>query len=324
MPVVPTGNHWLLCLFFRDCRRRFLPLLCLLLATAGAPAGEPETSLPAALQRALERNLAGRSGTAVVLDVDSGRLLAHHRLDLAARRLVRPGSALKPFTLLALLESGTLDPSTTLLCRRQLRLADRRLDCTHPPTTAPLDAVSALAYSCNYYFAHFAAQLRDSDLAQALVRAGLSSPTGLADEEAVGFVRPTNGVEQRQLLVLGESNIEITPLELLAAYRKLALRRKQAESRDEPLATVFAGLEGSTTYGTGRLAQPPGLDVAGKTGTSLASEGNWSHAWFVGYAPAQDPQIVLVVFLERGRGGSDAAPIAREIFAAYQAARGAP
>ena len=62
------------------------------------------------------------------------------------------------------------------------------------------------------------------------------------------------------------------------------------------------------------------MKVAGKTGTSLAEEGAWTHAWFAGYAPADKPEIVLVVFLEKGYGPSDAAGVARKIFAAYAAA----
>jgi len=61
------------------------------------------------------------------------------------------------------------------------------------------------------------------------------------------------------------------------------------------------------------------MKVAGKTGTAVADEGPWTHAWFAGYAPAENPQIVLVVFLEKGHGGSDAAGVAREIFAAFAA-----
>ena len=41
------------------------------------------------------------------------------------------------------------------------------------------------------------------------------------------------------------------------------------------------------------------------------------HAWFAGFAPAQAPEIVVVVLLDQGRGGTDAAPIAGEIFRAY-------
>ena len=61
------------------------------------------------------------------------------------------------------------------------------------------------------------------------------------------------------------------------------------------------------------------MKVAGKTGTALADEGPWTHAWFAGYAPAENPEIVLVVFLEKGHGGTDAASVAREIFAAFAA-----
>jgi len=71
--------------------------------------------------------------------------------------------------------------------------------------------------------------------------------------------------------------------------------------------------------GTGAAARLPGIEVAGKTGTaqiiahSDARRGQ-DHAWFAAYAPASDPQVVVVVFVERGgRGGQAAAPIARQI-----------
>ena len=282
------------------------------------------SGLRAKLQRAVARSMAGRSGTAVVLDVDSGEILAQYRMDFAARRLIPPGSALKPFTLLALLESGKLDAEAAIVCKRKLRIKDKRMDCTHPPIPGPLNAATALAYSCNYYFAQAVASLADKDLTQAFIRDGLSSPTGLAEGEAAGYVRQPNNTEERQLQALGESSIEITPLELLAAYRKLALRRKQPEASSPPLATVFSGLEGSVAYGMGQLAQVRELGVAGKTGTAASRESSWTHAWFAGYAPAKNPEIVLVVCLEVGRGGADAAPIAGELFRAYQAARGTP
>src|SRR3989338_1617008 len=124
-------------------------------STAGR--GSPEEGRR--LQEVVDRVMVGRVGTAVVLDAVSGRILAEYRPDIAARRLAHPGSALKPFTLLALLEQGELDPETTILCRRHVRLDGRSLDCSHARTSRPLDAVSALAYSCNYFFAHFARQL---------------------------------------------------------------------------------------------------------------------------------------------------------------------
>jgi len=107
---------------------------------------------------------------------------------------------------------------------------------------------------------------------------------------------------------------------LLRGYQQLALLSR---SHDDRLAPLFAGLEGSVSYGMGHLAQPPGAaKIAGKTGTSQVDEGTWRHGWFAGYAPADKPEIALVVFLEKGHGPTDAASVAREIFAAYFASRG--
>jgi penicillin-binding protein 2 len=71
--------------------------------------------------------------------------------------------------------------------------------------------------------------------------------------------------------------------------------------------------------GTGAAARIPGLDVAGKTGTaqmianSKASRGE-DHAWFAAFAPVKEPQVVVVVLVERGgKGGQVAAPIAKKI-----------
>ena len=254
--------------------------------------------------------MTGRAGTAVALDVESGRILARYHPQVAARRLARPGSTVKPFTMLALLAASPSSP--TLICARKLQIGVRHMDCTHPPTPYPLNAIAALAYSCNYYFATLATGLRNSDLAETFTRAGLISRTGLDADEAVGeIVRPAN-LEQRQLLALGEGNILVTPLGLVSAYRKLALQRNR---------TIAEGLEAATEYGTARLSRPGGTKVGGKTGTASDPGTGQIHAWFAGYAPTESPRIAVVVFLEQGAGGRDAAPIARELF---QAALPAP
>ena len=75
--------------------------------------------------------------------------------------------------------------------------------------------------------------------------------------------------------------------------------------------------------GTGTAAQIPGVSVAGKTGTAQHGTGEDPHAWFVGFAPADDPQIaVAVVVLDGGdlgreaTGGAVAAPIAKAVMQA--------
>jgi len=102
------------------------------------------------------------------------------------------------------------------------------------------------------------------------------------------------------------------------------------------LTAVREALEGvvEEERGTGRSARIPGLEIAGKTGTAqvvtLEREKREkekrgkpayhyeNHAWFVTFAPVEDPQIVVVVLVEHGgHGGSAAAPLARRIMAAY-------
>src|SRR5262249_6206967 len=152
------------------------------------------------LQRATTDAMSSRPGTAVVISVDSNRILASHKLEVAAHRLATPGSAIKPFTLLALFASRQFDPAQTVLCRRSITIAGKKMDCSHPKPPGPLDATEALAYSCNYYFSIAAERLTGEALRQAFDRAGLLSPTGMAPDEAAGEFRAPTGREQVQLL----------------------------------------------------------------------------------------------------------------------------
>ena len=91
--------------------------------------------------------------------------------------------------------------------------------------------------------------------------------------------------------------------------------------KPESVAAIRDGLWAVVNdWGTGGQAKIPGLDVAGKTGTAQIianskSERGEDHAWFAAFAPAKEPQAVVVVLVERGgHGGDAAAPIARKIF----------
>ncbi len=287
---------------------------------AAFPAQAAESGVPA-LQKAIARAMAGRRGSAVVVDVQSGHILAAYHLDVAARRVVHPGSAVKPFTLLALLQAGKLDGQTALMCKRTVSIGGHELDCTHPVTPEPLVPASALAYSCNSYFTSVATRLTLTQLHDSFVRSGFSSLSELAPDEVAGSVALAHSPEELQLQAIGEWGISLTPLELLRGYLNLA-RLARADPGGK-LSPIFEGLQQSVAYGMGRMAQPDApMKVAGKTGTAVSDEGPWTHAWFAGYAPAENPQIALVVFLEKGHGGSDAAGVARETFAAFAADKG--
>ncbi|WP_153502541.1 peptidoglycan D,D-transpeptidase FtsI family protein [Cumulibacter manganitolerans] len=71
--------------------------------------------------------------------------------------------------------------------------------------------------------------------------------------------------------------------------------------------------------GSGKKAQVPGVDVAGKTGTAQVAEGVNDHTWFTGFAPADDPKIAVAVFIKNGggTGGEMSAPIAADVIKAY-------
>jgi cell division protein FtsI/penicillin-binding protein 2 len=268
---------------------------------------------PAALQQQVDRVMSHRAGAAIVLDVDSGKVLACSNPQTAARRLMRPGSVIKPFTLLALMNAHRVRMGTALPCSRVLTIAKRRFDCSHPSTPLPLDATAAIAYSCNVFFTTFAASISPNELEQTFRRVGLLSTTGLLPGEATGWAHIAPKPADRQLQAIGEDGIEITPIALAESYRKLAARRKIKPPPDLDTMMIYQGLQAAAEYGTARLAHLPYMDVSGKTGTASAP-GRPASAWFAGFAPSDNPRIVVVVFLEQGSGGRDAGPVGGELF----------
>jgi peptidoglycan glycosyltransferase len=69
--------------------------------------------------------------------------------------------------------------------------------------------------------------------------------------------------------------------------------------------------------GTGTAAAIPGIPVAAKTGTAENVPGQPTHAWFISFAPANDPKIAVAVLVEHGGvGGTAAAPIAKSVMCA--------
>ena len=79
--------------------------------------------------------------------------------------------------------------------------------------------------------------------------------------------------------------------------------------------------------GTADLGEPPGTTIGGKTGTAefgrIAADGSYdSHAWYIGFAPYDRPEVAVAVYLEHGVGAAHAAPTARAILEAYFRLRG--
>jgi penicillin-binding protein 2 len=88
------------------------------------------------------------------------------------------------------------------------------------------------------------------------------------------------------------------------------------------LSVFREGMRQAVSWGTAKNASVSGIQVAGKTGTAefgepLADNQHETHAWFSGFAPFQDPQVAVVVFLEKGNGAINAAPTAARILDYY-------
>jgi len=248
----------------------------------------------------------------LVLQIDSGRIMASAHLEEAGRSLATPGSTLKPLLLYYALDSKRWNPEHRIACSRQMRIGGHQLNCSHPMGEA-FDAEQALTWSCNAYFAELAEALSPEELHRALSVRGLLAATGLTALESVAEFREPLSKEQIQLTVLGVEGIRVTLPELAEAYRSLAIDIA-AHSYTKAARIVHAGLADSASFGMAGAASLGGVPVAGKTGTASAETGGLTHGWFVGLAPAQSPQVVIAIYLPSGRG-TDAAQLAAEILA---------
>ncbi len=279
-------------------------ILCigLLLAPLLLPAQQPGNSSSEPDFRSVAHDALGsRQGSVVILDARTANVLATEHPELARRRNAAPGSTVKPFVLRELLRLGRLRADEPIACRRKVRLNSHVFDCTHAIVPEPMTAETALAYSCNSYFTDVSTRLTSAELQNALRTAGFSGTQAARTRE------------EQQLQALGEFGIKVSPRQMALAYQRLA-SGISSSARDE---AVRDGLTAATEYGMARLASTKSRDIAGKTGTSRADEGSWTHGWFAGFAPARNPKFVVVVFLEQGQG-RDAAAIAGNVFTALQ------
>jgi cell division protein FtsI/penicillin-binding protein 2 len=234
-------------------------------------------------------------GTAILIDAETRRPVAVHAPELAGRLLVPPGSTVKPFVIAALLDSGRLRPDDSYRCPGELRIGGYNMACSHPRELPPMQARSAIAYSCNCFVARYAARFTPAELASVFARSGLLSGTdGVPGELTHADVR---------LQALGESGIRVTPAALAMAY-----------ARRGWTGPVLGGLEEAVEFGTAQRARIAGIKVAGKTGSVRAPDG-MPVAWFAGFTS----KYTVAVMLQGRSGGSDAAPIAARILEAAHA-----
>lgn len=262
------------------------------------------------------------------------------------------GSTFKAIAATAALEEGVITPRSFLTCEGILHAASpNRFRChIYPSGHGAVPLRTAIQKSCNVFFYHIGEMLGRTadgkidlrlgrDRLQAWAsRFGLGRTTGLGlPGEAAGRI----DVPDPRNLAIGQGELQVTPLQAAQVYGLVAttgqmpplrlireLAPPAGPGRPGPalhpqlmsaLRDAFAAVvneQGGTGYGYATL---PDIRVAGKTGTAQAGRGE-DHAWFTGFAPAENPRIAFAVIVEHGgHGGTAAAPIAREIVKACQA-----
>jgi cell division protein FtsI/penicillin-binding protein 2 len=303
-------------------------LALLFAAFANGPGLRAAEALPTFVSQLMQ----GKAGAVIVSNPRTGQILAVWNSQSAFKEAYTPGSTAKLVVSAAALEEGVISPEEEIMCRRVPRLLGEAYHCSHPPAVAPFDLSGALANSCNYFFSELSTRLSSSALTHWYGVFGF----GAAGEEAApGEVLIPDKPRGKALAALGEQGVTATPAQVLLAYSAIAMQGRvfrlimpgqhKAPSlervvplRMSTLAVLTEGLRDCVDQGSCRAAAVPGVSVGGKTGTAPALDGSHvTHAWFVGYAPVDAPEVAVVIFLQRGTGGADAAPLAARILKRY-------
>ncbi len=278
----------------------------------------------------------------------------------AYRELYPPGSTFKIVTAATALDAGivtALQPFFPVLREIALPQTNNRQLTNFGRELCGGNLTDSFRHSCNTTFAKIGFELGDT-LTSGARRFGFGTDAPPLDLSP-GLVAskgpdPNNGTFAHNqpafmLDAIGQQDIAATPLEMALAAEAVATGGRilvphvmqQIENSDSrhtvakradtvtwrtvmpptTAATLTDMMIGVVQHGTGTAAQIAGIPVAGKTGTAENVVGEKPHAWFVGFAPANDPQYVIAVLVEHGgnansevTGGAIAAPIARDIF----------
>lgn len=265
-------------------------------------------------------------------------------LNRAAQGLYPPGSIIKVMIADAALNEKIIDCKSTIDCDGALKIPpDYVLAESGHKAHGRVNLEEALAVSCNVTFGSLALKLGDRRMGKTFERYGFKRPVGQEIQEAESRLPDFSSLGNGDLaqVGIGQGSLLVTPLRMAMLASSFAnrgaimkpyivskimdsdnnvikefmpeewLRPTSPELADiikEMMVTVV-------TDGTGSAASLSGTQVAGKTGTAENPHGA-SHAWFIGFAPADNPQVAIAVIVENaGSGGSVAAPIARQILA---------
>ena len=206
----------------------------------------------------------------------------------------------------------------------------------------------ALRISCNTAFAGLGLHLGADALSNQADLFGFGTAPRIPLQSAASIFPSNIDAPQTAQSAIGQFDVRVTPLQMAMVAAGIAnhgvvmkpylvkelqgpdlsvLDQAQpqvlSQAMDAPVANELTGMMvGVVRNGTGTAAQIPGVTVAGKTGTAQHGTGA-PHAWFIAFAPADNPVVAVAVLVEDGgdlkreaTGGKVAAPIARAVIQA--------
>jgi cell division protein FtsI (penicillin-binding protein 3) len=270
--------------------------------------------------------------------------------NLAVTQLYEPGSVFKLVTFSAALQNELINPNTVFTVPDQIKLDGSTFHDAEPHPTEQLTATQILAQSSNIGTSEIAQGVGEQRLLAQVKALGFGTSTGLNfPGESPGLLATATNWEPTNYVSLPIGQVDaVNALQVLDAYNTVAnggvyVAPRLVQATVSPSGTVTktapspthhvlspsvnseltSMLEQVVNQGTGTSAAVPGYTVAGKTGTAqIPTQGQDSYvpgaymATFVGFAPAANPTLSMIVVLDRPTpifGGTVSAPVFSQI-----------
>jgi penicillin-binding protein A len=262
-----------------------------------------------------------------------------------------PGSTMKVVTATAALDSGEFDTDTTLNANSGVEISGVPLANAGGADFGEIDMETALTNSVNTYWAQVGEQLGTETMYEYMDRFGFNREPPL---DYPSFqLAPSGEFSDGKLLdagsdeidvgrmAIGQDKLNVTPLQMAMVASAVANDGQLMEPRlwskvidtdgreenldpermsrvmsEDTAQTLQEMMSDVVNEGTGGAAALASDQVAGKTGTAeIDVDAGINQAWFIGFAPADDPRAAVAVTVERttGQGGEVAAPIAQQV-----------
>jgi penicillin-binding protein 2 len=273
-------------------------------------------------------------------------------LNRAIQSQLAPGSTFKPIMALTGLETGIIDPEQTFHCAGGASFYGQYHRCWQAGGHGTVNLLNGLIHSCDVYFYNVGNLVGIDNIAHYAELSGMGRKSGIdLPGEAAGVVpspkRKIRLYRQKWYagetisVAIGQGDLQVSPLQLASAIGGLARGGvsytphllKSLTPTEKPrvwgvdpanIDRIKDAMVAVVNVGTGGAAHLPGIDVGGKTGSAQTASDAYmkahhqeTNAWFVAFAPKNDPQIVIAALYENGGHGQFAAQLVRDVMKAY-------